>query len=99
MNDLIRLKASLNTQHPKSTWTNRLHFTRHFRNGEKSKYAQQTRMQSGAPISKRKLQVRVCKMPRLRRTGLHTEPVTGDDPVDLTILKVTRASELLPWRY
>jgi len=37
-------------------------------------------MQSGAPISKRKLQVRVCKMQRLRRTGLHTGRMTGDTP-------------------
>ena len=44
-------------------------------------------MQPGAPISKRKLQVRVCKMLRFRRTGLHTEPMTGDNPVDLTILE------------
>ena len=42
-------------------------------------------MQSGAPISKRKLQVR--KMLRFRRTGLHPEPMTGDNPVDLTILE------------
>ena len=44
-------------------------------------------MQGKAPISKRKLQVRVCKMLRFRRTGLHTEAMTGDNPVDLTILE------------
>jgi hypothetical protein len=50
-------------------------------------------MQSGTPTSKRKLQVRVCKMLRFRRTGLHTKTaVTRNEPDHQAILKDNNAA-------